>query len=474
MSLDLGQARCNPDRLPRMYALRALVLVLAALAAPWAAAQAEKPQRVALVIGNGKYAGAPLPNAVHDGADVAKELAAAGFTVIHRENASLKEMVLALREFGDKIGRTSTGVFYYAGHGLQVRGRNYLVPTDADIAREDEVAFAALDLAAVMEKLDSARNPVNLVILDACRNNPFANRFTLAAQGLAQVEAPPGTLIAFSTSPGSVAADGTGRNGLYTRHLLEQMRRAGAPIEETFKMVRAAVRKDSAGRQVPWESTSLEAAFSFHAARAPAPAKVAAVAPGNAPAASVPRTLASATSPPSFVPGDTWTYRVLNRLDQSERPITMTVKGVQDNEVTWLAEQKSDLLGNFTRIKRGEGWRTYKPASQMYAFPLNPGASSAIRVEETDGQRFWENEIRIDVGQEEEVSLPAGRFRAVKLQREVRWSQRDRPQNHGVSRWTYWYNGEAKRWVAAEQINVTAAGKTILSERWELESYSVR
>src|SRR5262249_61149798 len=102
---------------------------------------------------------------------------------------------------------------FLAGPGLQARGRNYLLPVDADVAREDEVAFAALDLGAVMEKLDSAKNPVNIVVLDACRNNPFGNRLTTSAKGLAQVDAPPGTMIAFATSPGSTAADGGGRNG---------------------------------------------------------------------------------------------------------------------------------------------------------------------------------------------------------------------------------------------------------------------
>src|SRR6185369_17204933 len=217
-----------------MKALPTLAFLLLAACAGLACAQDARPPRVALVVGNGKYIDAALPNAVNDGADVAKELKAAGFTVIQRENASLKEMHLALREFGDKLTRNATGVFYFAGHGMQVRGRNYLVPVDADIAREDEVQFSAMDLAAVMEKLDSARNPVNLVILDACRNNPFGKRFTASAQGLAQVEAPPGTLIAFATAPGSVAADGSGRNGLYTHHLLEQMKKPGAPIEETF------------------------------------------------------------------------------------------------------------------------------------------------------------------------------------------------------------------------------------------------
>src|SRR3954467_14390054 len=179
----------------------------------WGQAPA-KPSRVALVIGNASYPAAPLGNPVNDAADMAKELEAAGFTVIRRQNASLKEMHLALREFGDKLGKTSTGLFYFAGHGVQVRGRNYLLPVDADIAREDEVAFQAMDLAAVMEKLDSARNPVNIVILDACRDNPFGSRFQVSTKGLAQMDAPPGTIIAFSTAPGSAAADGSGRNGL--------------------------------------------------------------------------------------------------------------------------------------------------------------------------------------------------------------------------------------------------------------------
>src|SRR5207237_10161749 len=138
----------------------------------------------------------------------ADALAATGSTVIKRENASLREMPLALRDFGDRLGRQSTGLFYFAGHGMQVRGHNYLLPVDADIAREDEVAFAALDLAAVMEKLDSAKNPVNIVILDACRNNPFGAKLQTTSKGLAQVDAPPGTLIAFATAPGSTAADG--------------------------------------------------------------------------------------------------------------------------------------------------------------------------------------------------------------------------------------------------------------------------
>jgi hypothetical protein len=345
---------------------------------------------------------------------------------------------------------------------------------DADIAREDEVSFSALDLGAVMEKLDTARNPVNLVILDACRNNPFARRFTIAP-GLAQVEAPPGTLIAFSTAPGSVAADGTGRNGLYTRHLLEQMRKPGAPIEETFKSVRAAVRKESAGRQVPWESTSLETQFAFHAA-APAPAKHVAAAPVHAPAKkpAPSRGVVPAGAPPAYVAGDTWVYRVRNLLDQSERTNTMRVREVKGSEVLWNADQTTDLMGNFTRSKRGETMRTYAPSSQMYVFPMNPGANSTLKVVETAGKVVYDLEIRIAVAGEEEIDTPAGRFRAVKLAREVAWKRRDKPDQTGVNKWQYWYAGAAKRWIVAEHTNVTAAGKTLASERWELDSYSVK
>src|SRR5690349_6116870 len=155
-----GRGRTANSRGFRMRAMRtALLVAAAAFAALGAAAEDIKPARLALVIGNAQYRDAPLPNAANDAADMAKALQASGFTVIRRDNATLREMHLALREFGDKLGRQATGLVYFAGHGMQVRGRNYLVPVDADIAREDEAAFAALDLGAVMDKLDSAKNP---------------------------------------------------------------------------------------------------------------------------------------------------------------------------------------------------------------------------------------------------------------------------------------------------------------------------
>ena len=224
-----------------------------------------KARRLALVVGNGDYPSAPLRNPVNDARDLAAALHDSGFEVIKLENATLRQLRAAVRDFGDRLKKEGgVGLFYYAGHAMQLKGSNYLIPVGAQIEREDEIEFESLDVNMVLEKLDAAGNRFNIVILDACRNNPFARAFRSTAQGLAQMDAPSGTVIAFATSPGSVASDGPGRNGLYTQHLIEFVARPGLKIEDVFKQVRSAVRRDSNGQQIPWESTSLEGDFYFH------------------------------------------------------------------------------------------------------------------------------------------------------------------------------------------------------------------
>lgn len=223
----------------------------------------ERERRIALVIGNAAYKSSPLKNPVNDARAMAKALRSTGFGVTLVENGSLTAMRRAVRAFGDDLASGGVGLFYYAGHGMQVRGRNYLIPINADIEREDEVEDGALDANFVLAKMESARNPLNLMILDACRNNPFARAFRSSAQGLAQMDAPAGTLVAFATAPGSVAADGEGENGVYTKHLLENIARAGVPIEQVFKEVRRGVARDTRERQIPWESSSLRGDFFF-------------------------------------------------------------------------------------------------------------------------------------------------------------------------------------------------------------------
>jgi hypothetical protein len=166
-------------------------------------------------------------------------------------------MEAAIIEFGRRLSEGGVGAFYYAGHGLQVRGRNYLVPVDAEIEDEASTRVAAVDVELLLEQMAEAKNRVNVVILDACRNNPFERRMRGGSRGLAAVDAARGTLVAYATAPGSVAADGDGRNGLYTEELLEALREPGLKIEEVFKRVRINVARRSKGAQTPWESSSL-------------------------------------------------------------------------------------------------------------------------------------------------------------------------------------------------------------------------
>jgi len=225
-------------------------------AAAGAAAPAAE-SRVALVIGNTAYAQEPLRNAVNDARAIAKTLRALGFTVLLHENASKATMERAMLDHGRRIAAGGVGVFFYAGHGMQVRGRNYLVPIDAQIDEEAKTRVAAVDLDLLLEQIAEARNRVNLVVLDACRNNPFERKLRGRSQGLAAVDAARGTLIAYATAPGSVASDGGGRNGLYTEELLRALEQPGLKIEEVFKRVRVAVAERSNGTQTPWESSSL-------------------------------------------------------------------------------------------------------------------------------------------------------------------------------------------------------------------------
>lgn len=221
-------------------------------------------KRIALVIGNGAYTSAPpLKNPPNDAREMAATLKALGFDVTSGTNVNQRDMKRLIREFGMKLKGGGSGLFYYAGHGVQSKGRNYLIPVDANIQSEAEVEDSGVDAALVLNFMDDAQNGLNIVILDACRNNPFSRSFRSASDGLAQVDAPTGTLIAYATAPGRVASDGTGQNGLYTAELLKQMQVPGLTATEMFMRVRAEVMKQTGSKQVPWEASSLVGSFYF-------------------------------------------------------------------------------------------------------------------------------------------------------------------------------------------------------------------
>lgn len=218
-------------------------------------------KRVALVIGNSAYKDAPLKNPVNDAKDMATALRRLGFDVIEKTNISQKDINRAIAQFGEKLRADTVALFFYAGHGMQVKGKNYLIPIDAHITGEATVRAEAVDVDTVMDQL--AISPMNIVILDACRNNPFERRFRSTSGGLAQMDAPRGSLIAYATAPGKVAADGDSRNGLYTQELLKHIQTPGLPLEAVFKRVRNGVMAASGEAQTPWEASSLTGDFYF-------------------------------------------------------------------------------------------------------------------------------------------------------------------------------------------------------------------
>jgi hypothetical protein len=224
-----------------------------------------REHRLALVIGNAGYIHSPLKNPVNDARDMAGSLQKLGFDVIHKENVGQREFEEAIRDFGIRLRKVGgVGLFYYAGHGVQVQSDNFLIPIDARIYQETDIKYEAIHAGRVLDAMYNAANRMNIVILDACRDNPFARSFRSSAKGLARMDAPTGTLIAYATSPGNVAADGDRRNSYYTKHLLKQMPDPKLTIEKVFKNVRVGVIQETNNRQVPWESSSLTGDFYFN------------------------------------------------------------------------------------------------------------------------------------------------------------------------------------------------------------------
>jgi uncharacterized caspase-like protein len=240
------------------------VLLCAFLFAFSFSANAQSAERVALVIGNSAYLNSPLVNPRHDAQAMSDLLKKAGFSVDVQLDTDLPRLQGALRKFGTAIRnpKVKFGLFYYAGHGLQQDWRNYLVPVEANIANASEIAKKTVDVSQLLGYMDQAQGRSFLVILDACRDNPFADKYKSTAKGLSQFDAPVGSLLAYATAPGNVALDGGGadnsNNGLYTSFLLREFAVPGARIEDAFKRVRLNVRLASKGQQIPWESTSLE------------------------------------------------------------------------------------------------------------------------------------------------------------------------------------------------------------------------
>lgn len=223
-------------------------------------------KRLALIIGNSAYLnGDALRNPVNDATDIAATLRNMGFEVLLHTDLSLRQMDKALEEFGKKLKDYRVGLFYYAGHGVQVGGENYLVPIDAKLASEGETRYECVPSGILLAKMEEAAT-TNIIILDACRNNPFARSWSRSTggTGLAAINAPKGTFIGFATSPGSTAADGSGRNGIFTNAFLQNIKTPGITIDQLFNRINRTVDGLTNGAQIPWKSSSLQDDFYFN------------------------------------------------------------------------------------------------------------------------------------------------------------------------------------------------------------------
>lgn len=334
-------------------------------------------RRIALVIGNSAYKVGPLKNPVNDARLIATTLRSVGFKVIERTNVDQKAMKRALQKFGDLLeeaGKAGVGLFYYAGHGVQANGRNYLIPLGAEIQRESDLEIEALRANAVLSTMDYARNRLNFVIMDACRNNPYARSFRSASRGLARMEAPRGTLVAYATGPGDVAADGKGDNSPYTEALVKAMQEPGVPVEQMFKRVRLMVEEETDSKQTPWEESSLTGDFYFIPLKKPISAPEPELSPAQPLVAAQKemmfwQSIQNSENPANFeaylkkYPDGEFTSLATNRIKELRPQIVSLAvhadkKELEVNQRIALTIRGKDSDGREVEIRQGVEWRS--------------------------------------------------------------------------------------------------------------------
>jgi uncharacterized caspase-like protein len=483
--------------------------------------------RLAIVIGNAAYRLSPLDNPVNDARLIAGQIEKAGFKVFRYENLDRNGLVRAMRDFGDRLNDRTIAVFYYAGHALQLRDRNFLVPIEAEIRNEDEIEMASVDVGFMLARMSSAKSRINIVILDACRNNPFAGK-TRPARGLAQMDAPVGTYLAFATAPGKVSEDNpdpTSQNSLYTAQLARYILTPGLPVETVFKRVRDAVVRGSNGAQVPWENSSLLSEFAFvpgvaQASKASAEeeaagevafwnsiqasdradeyraylrqyprgrfvtlaqTRIAALSPGNTtavvanPSGPPPATAAGSPLPRA---GDTWRYRVQDEYMFGDLFVTATVDDVTDTGITetWTTTSDAKVRSTFVPLKPGfhplPGLDRTPPEFAPYLLAsgrLRPGeiiGDQLRRIEQVDVP------LKARVASEEEIVVQAGRFRAIKLVLSGQARARSPGRGPIATEHVVWYAPEVKR-IVKYAVTTQVAGAAQESTQLELIEYKL-
>lgn len=506
---------------------------------PWARvwAQSEgamkllRAPKLALVIGNSAYRSVPsLRNPGNDSTAMAEVLRSTGFEVTLVQDAGRARMLEAIAAYAKSLdAKKSVGLFYFAGHGFQLDWRNYLVPVDAAVEKVQDVAAQCVDIESLMEGIRRAANPMNVIVLDACRDNPFEGQVRSEQKGLSQMDAPTRTLLAYATSPGNGADDGPGGNGLYTESLLREMKVRETKIEDVFKRVRLGVRKASRGRQIPWESTSLEEDFYFvppdqmrklseaeeerefqvelavfekaKVAREPAPleqylraypsgrfAELAQLrldqvlaAQGEkrieiAPSQGNPFTAGTRRADTNFTVGDRWTFDVIDRTLFGKKPerFTARVTEITDKHVIINGgEAVRDLLGNQVRFRNGREMTPRQDLPLEYVL----GKKWSTRYTISRGGKFL-GHVHLDfaVSERETITVPAGTFDCFRVEASGINRRPGRPHLQVMG----------TRWIAPDRVRMPVAAEetrrmvvqghvdTRVSTRTELVSFEQR
>lgn len=499
---------------------------LVSLSPAWALASSAptltQMPRQALVIGNSRYLGVPLNNPGNDAQAISETLKTLGFDVTLQLDAGRQGMLNAITDFSRRLAASkAVGLFYFAGHGVQLAWRNYLIPVDATIKSLNDVPSSAVELNHLLGGLSKAGNPMNVIVLDACRDNPFGDALPTEQKGLSQFDAPPGSLLAYATSPGNVASDGSGSNGLYTTQLLQELKIRDAKIEDIFKRVRLAVRRQSNGSQIPWESTSLEEDFYFLQSRPTATPDEQTATKRFEEELAIWERIKGATSPqpledylrryPSGLfsevvqlrldqvlanngeqrisirtsdqnpyskgtlhidtrvkVGDRYKYRESDAYTDIEiRKYALPVSEITETEVIYgKGGFVTDLIGNWIKMSDG---RVFSGAQYFVPeYSLGKRWRSRHRVSTAKGDQY-DTVYDFKVAARENKTVPAGSFDAFRIEGSG-WTLGPAGNIRLESR--YWVTPSIRRFIAAEFFQQNSRGKVVKSQRVELLSYT--